>query len=101
MIKRLDKHSKNDYIIINRERKSHNLKKGDKDMTNHTQKKEIKEICKANDVRFSATEEQNNPVYSLHGFLADIEAVERKINGYHIEAGQTGHYLYRQDLGWE
>ena len=66
-----------------------------------TSPKKIHAICDENDVRLSKKKEQGRWVYGLHGFLANIQAVEREIEGYWIEQRDSGHYLYREDLLWD
>ena len=61
----------------------------------------LQEKCDRNDVRLSRRKEQGRIVYGLHGFLSDIEAVENEIEGYWIESGDSGRYLYRDDLLWD
>jgi len=65
-----------------------------------THPKKLQEICDNNDVRLRRLKEQGRVVYGLHGFLANIQAVEREIEGYWIERATSGHYLYREDLNW-
>ena len=59
----------------------------------------IKKLAAANDVRVSVDkcgedcEGKKTRRIGLHGFLADIQAVERQITGYTISQTTSGHYL--------
>uniref|UniRef100_A0A6M3LIJ6 Uncharacterized protein n=1 Tax=viral metagenome TaxID=1070528 RepID=A0A6M3LIJ6_9ZZZZ len=66
-----------------------------------TSKRKLREICDNNDVQLRKRKEQGRIVYSLHGFLANIQAVVREIEGYWIERATSGYYLYRDDLLWK
>jgi len=66
-----------------------------------TNKRKLQEICEINDVQLRRRKEQGRIVYSLHGFLANIRAVVREIEGYWVEQATSGYYLYRDDLLWK
>lgn len=66
-----------------------------------THPRQLQKICDKYDIRLSRQKEQGRIVYGLHGFLSDIQAAEQEIEGYWIEQGDTGHYLYREDLCWK
>lgn len=61
----------------------------------------IKKIAKKNDVRVSVDmngedcEGKKMRRIGLHGFLADVQSVERQISGYDVEQTDNGHYLTR------
>ena len=61
----------------------------------------IKKIAEKNDVRVSVDmngedcEGKKMRRIGLHGFLADVQAVERQITGYDITQSTSGHYLTR------
>jgi hypothetical protein len=61
----------------------------------------IKKIADENDVRFSVDmdgedcEGKKMRRIGLHGFLANIQSVERQISGYDITQSTSGHYLTR------
>ena len=63
--------------------------------------KKIQAIAAKNDVRVSVDNEGEDCEgkkmrrIGFHGFLSDIEAVERQINGYEIAQCTDGHYLTR------
>ena len=65
-----------------------------------TNKRKLQELCEINDVQLRRRKEQGRIVYSLHGFLANIQAVVREIEGYWVEQATSGFYLYRDDLLW-
>jgi hypothetical protein len=62
----------------------------------------IKQIAIEHDVRVSIDhdgedcEGRKMRRIGLHGFLSAIQAVERQIDGYHVEKGKDGHYLTRK-----
>ena len=66
-----------------------------------TTKKSLQKLAKEYDVRLSEQREQGKRVFGLHGFLSDIEAMERHITGYYIEEADTGHYLYSERATWK
>ena len=56
-----------------------------------TQLRTIKKIAAKNDVRVSTEKDRDGDrVVVLHGFLSDIEAVERQVNGYHSRRRNDG-----------
>ena len=63
--------------------------------------KKILRLANNHDVKVVLKKEQRRVVPVLTGFLADIQNLEREIDGYWVEQTSTGHYLYRDDLLWE
>ena len=62
--------------------------------------KNLEKIAEKFDVRVSSHREDRKTVYGLHGFLRNIEAMEKEIHGFWVEKMATGHYLYRETLSW-
>ncbi len=56
-----------------------------------TRLKKITKIAEKNDVRVSVEKDSDGDrVIVLHGFLADIEAIERQLKGYHRQQRADG-----------
>ena len=55
-----------------------------------TQLKTIQRIAKTMDVRVSIDKVDGDRVIVLHGFLSDIQAVLRGVNGYHFTQQDNG-----------
>ena len=64
-------------------------------------KQKLQRLANKFSVRLSEHKEQGKRVFGLHGFLDDIQAMEREIKGYWIEQAGTGHYLYSEKAQWD